>query len=415
MPDPVVGAVPFTEAIAYLRNKLRLPTATWTDLWQGEHARAFVVAGATKDALLKDLHGAVLKAIEGGTTLDEFRRDFDGIVAAHGWSYRGGRNWRTRVIYNTNLRMAHAAGKFDQAQRLKKARPFLRYVAIDDGRTREQHRTWHNTILPVDDAFWDSHFPPNGWNCRCTVQSLSERDLERYGLKVSEKAPPIEMVDRDVNFPDGRRTIKVPDGIDPGFAYNPGQAASGKQLADDVMDQWREADAKAWEELTPGDALTYGLPRELPEDIARAKVGETVVGQEARIAAVEKAIGGQERIFDVPDRSVVAVNAASLGAHLKDDRSAFIPFLPEVLTDPAEVWLSFVRHKGTGRVELRKRLLKVIVDEESKRGYILSVQVVRGRLEAYTFLPSKPGYLQQQRRGKLLFVRRREEPAVGEE
>ncbi|MFV9492170.1 hypothetical protein ACNUI5_09110 [Pseudomonas aeruginosa] len=54
------------------------------------------------------------KAIADGTTLEEFRRDFDRIVAKYGWSYRGGRNWRSRVIYETNMRGSYMAGRLEQ-------------------------------------------------------------------------------------------------------------------------------------------------------------------------------------------------------------------------------------------------------------------------------------------------------------
>ncbi|MBQ7855294.1 MAG: hypothetical protein IJ352_09820 [Muribaculaceae bacterium] len=27
----------------------------------------------------------------------------------------------------------------------------------------------HGVTLPIDDPFWDSFLPPNGWNCRCTA------------------------------------------------------------------------------------------------------------------------------------------------------------------------------------------------------------------------------------------------------
>lgn len=214
------------EAIAFLRDKLRLPTATWLDIWQEMHSAAFVVAGAQSDALLKDFHDAVLKAIEQGETLETFRKDFDRIVADHGWSYNGSRNWRSRVIFQTNLRMAYAAGRWQQIERVKDARPYLRYVAVMDARTRPLHRVWHNTVLPVDHPWWQTHFPPNGWNCRCSVQSLNERDLVRYRLKVSAEAPPIEWVERLVGSGDSRRAIMVPKGIDPGFAYRPGAPVS---------------------------------------------------------------------------------------------------------------------------------------------------------------------------------------------
>lgn len=59
---------------------------------------------------------------------------------------------------------------------------------------------------------------PNGWNCRCYVQTLSERDLIRSGWPVSEAAPEARTV---IKFIRGR-PIDVPWGIDPGFAYNVG-------------------------------------------------------------------------------------------------------------------------------------------------------------------------------------------------
>jgi SPP1 gp7 family putative phage head morphogenesis protein len=220
------------EAIAFLRDKLRVPTATWTDIWQEMHSAAFVVAGAQSDDLLKDFQDAVLKAIEQGTTLEEFRKDFDAIVADHGWSYNGSRNWRSRVIFQTNLRMAYASGRWQQIERVKETRPYLRYVAVLDARTRPWHRAWHDTVLPVDHPWWQTHFPPNGWNCRCSVQSVNERDLFRYKLKVSDEAPPINWVERLVGSGAARRAIRVPEGIDPGFAYRPGTPPS------DVVRQW---------------------------------------------------------------------------------------------------------------------------------------------------------------------------------
>lgn len=221
--------LPFAEAIAYFRAKQRVPTRVWTDIWQAAHARAFVVAGATRDALLADFQAAILKALEAGTTLEDFRADFDEIVARHGWRHRGGRDWRSRVIFDTNLRSAHAAGKWSQIERLKERRPYLRYVAVRDSRTRPEHAAWHGTVLPPDHPWWDTHYPPNGWYCRCTVQTLSERDLARFGYEVSARAPRSPLVEHTVRTPRGPQVVRIPKGIDPGFAFNMGKAAAGRR------------------------------------------------------------------------------------------------------------------------------------------------------------------------------------------
>ena len=49
--------------------------------------------------------------------------------------------------------------------------------------------------------------------------------LYRYGLAVATKAPPLKLEERFVSTPDGPRTVMVPAGIDPGFAYRPGETA----------------------------------------------------------------------------------------------------------------------------------------------------------------------------------------------
>jgi SPP1 gp7 family putative phage head morphogenesis protein len=204
-------AVRFEEAIAFLRNKLDLPTRAWTDIWEAMHSVAFVVAGAGTEALVSDFHLAINQAIEAGTTLATFRQAFDRIVAEHGWQYKGSRGWRTRVIFETNLRMAYAAGRWAQIQRLKESRPYLRYVTMDDERVRPEHQAWHNIVLEVDDPWWQTHFPPCGWGCRCRAVSLNDRDLKRYGLRLSPQAP--GLYPKPGSMPSGVLTMTGPSGV----------------------------------------------------------------------------------------------------------------------------------------------------------------------------------------------------------
>jgi len=157
--------LPFTEAINFFRDKVNLPTEKWDDLWGGMHSRAFVVAGATKAELLADLRGAVDNAISKGTTLAQFRKDFDQIVAGHGWQYKGNRGWRTATIYNTNLSVAYSAGHY--AERMNPAvlavRPWWKYLPSSSAHKRVEHMQWYGIVLRYDDPWWQTHTPPNGW------------------------------------------------------------------------------------------------------------------------------------------------------------------------------------------------------------------------------------------------------------
>ena len=44
-------------------------------------------------------------------------------------------------------------------------------------------------VFPADSPVWDTWFPPNGFRCRCTVKTLSRRQVEQRGLTVEESVP----------------------------------------------------------------------------------------------------------------------------------------------------------------------------------------------------------------------------------
>lgn len=224
MADINVGQVPFNEAIEHFRNKLKIPTQHWDQMLGDVNAKGFTVAGATNADLLTDFNTSINEAISNGSTITDFRKQFDEAVQKHGWKYKGKRGWRTRVIYDTNMRTAHMAGKWQQFQRLKEARPFLQYQTVGDERVRAEHSAWDATVLHIDDAWWSTHYPPNGWGCRCTVRSLSQRQIDRDKLSVSDQAPPINKTER-INTRTGEVYGNVPKGIDVGWDYNVGQAS----------------------------------------------------------------------------------------------------------------------------------------------------------------------------------------------
>lgn len=211
----------FGQAIDYLKGKLPESTLKWDDLAGPVHGKVFAVAGAASVDLVADIQKSLVDALKNGTTITQFRKDFDVAVQKHGWTYRGKRGWRTSVIFDTNMRTAHMAGRWEQLQANKARRPFLQYRTAGDARVRPQHRAWNGLIFPIDDAFWKTHYPPNGWGCRCTVRAYSQADLDDNQLQVSK---PVPVKTRSVVTRDGEVVDQVPVGIDPGWDHNVGQS-----------------------------------------------------------------------------------------------------------------------------------------------------------------------------------------------
>ena len=228
------GGVQFSEAIDYLRSKIPEGTLTSADLAGPVHAKVFAVAGATSTDLLTDIQKSLVSSLEKGTTITQFRKDFDAAVQKSGWAYKGKRGWRTAIIFNTNMRSAHMAGRWSQLLANQDARPYLQYRTAGDSRVRPQHRAWNGLIFPIGDVFWQTHYPPNGWACRCTIRAYSADDLKTLGVTPSK---PFDLKTRRVVNQDGEITDQVPVGIDPGWDHNVGKSwispelALGKKLA----------------------------------------------------------------------------------------------------------------------------------------------------------------------------------------
>lgn len=221
--------LPFNEAIDFFKQKIQLPSAAWTDIWQEQHSLAFVVAGAQKDALVADFYGAMKKAMSEGTGYAEFKKDFDQIVKTHGWAHKGDAGWRSKIIYDTNMSQAYNAGRYQQQWDLRELRPYWQYVHTSWNHPRLEHKAWNGLILRADDPWWGTHYPQNGWGCKCKINSLSRDGAksawEQLNKKGPDKAPPMDweerVVGKNTNQP---RTVLTPKGIDPGFSYNPGKA-----------------------------------------------------------------------------------------------------------------------------------------------------------------------------------------------
>jgi len=231
--------LPFKEAIAYFKSKLNMPAEHWDTLMKEQHLKAFSAAGAVKADLIEDLRRAVDKSLsEGhGSAIKVFRQTFDEIVEKHGWGYKGGRNWRTRIMLNTNLKVAHHRGHWKQMNdpAVKKLRPYLRYVESSSRKQRPRHKRWVNTILPIDHKWWKTHYPPNGWGCTCSAVSMSEREKKRFLTEEkNSKFPPRTRPLNDGHYVWKDRhgkNHKIPNHIDPGWDYNVGMDAAARYSA----------------------------------------------------------------------------------------------------------------------------------------------------------------------------------------
>ncbi|HAR61736.1 MAG TPA: hypothetical protein DCS18_16305 [Alcanivorax sp.] len=230
------GPVP-REALEYFRAKALQPGFDFRDVWRDEHDLNFTVTKAMRFDILSDIRDAVLEAKEEGQTFAEFQKRLTPVLQDKGWWGKGeaydpqrgerveaqlGSPRRLRTIYRTNMRTARAAGQWDRVQRTKRTHPYLLYQLGPSREHREQHRGWLGILLPADHPFWQTHYPPNGWGCKCWVRQVSRREAERLiaSGRVTTEAPQIR-TRAWVNQRTGEEQ-QIPTGIDPGWDYHPG-------------------------------------------------------------------------------------------------------------------------------------------------------------------------------------------------
>lgn len=416
----------FREQIEFLTQKRDKPTRFWTDARHGDHDRAVVVAGVTDMAMLEEFHAAV---VEGARTYDVqgFAAEFDRLVEKYGWSYKGGRNWRIRTIFETNIRTSYMAGRLQQMRDpdVVKLRPFWQYRHADTrvpSDPREAHLAWDNLVLNWDDPWWDVHFPPNDWMCSCGVRTLSRGDLKRLGKNGPDQAPEIKR--RSYRHRSTGETVMLPEGVGFGWDYMPGNLWERGLVPSALMEDALAvptADPKGHHLVaidTPepiADLLANArpftsqiLPRDLPpEDYVSAflkpfgaEVGQAVLWADA--AGMLMPIS--DELFR--DRS----GAWKTGKRGHGDHAAL---LAEAITDPDEIWLG-VREVETdlfpGYREQMVTRRYIRVDPDT--ALFVMFEVGRRTWQAITGYASynraKPDYrhIDKQRVGKLLWKRK---------
>lgn len=324
MPDltplpPNVTLTPLTprEALAFFQGKVdRAITFHADQLWQAEHNTARTVSRLTDADLIDAIYAQLDGAIAGDVSVRDFTKALRPALQKAGW-------WgttevlnpdtgeilkttfdssRLRLIYDVNVRQAHAAGRWARIERNAATHPYILYRTMRDERVRLSHKAWDGVCLPVNDAWWDTHYPPNGWRCRCRAYAISQAEYDKLSKAGELKArPPKAGTIRYLNKSTGQ-VMEVPAGIDPGWAYNPGKARGAAQ-ADLVRDKLATlaapVGARLWANL---DAPAIALQRQALADLVA-----TVVESKQAVGAAVLAY-----VVDAPTQAALAAHGVQL-------------------------------------------------------------------------------------------------------
>jgi uncharacterized protein with gpF-like domain len=215
----------------FLKKKINVKTDRWDELKWGEHAHAFTVAHSIEADVLDKIHKSFNKAIAEGEGFSTFKKNILEVMKSEGWyggaGHKAGEkryiNWRTHIMYDTNMKTAYNAEHYRKQLEVAELRPIWVYHSLLVGKSRRQeHIALHNKAFKYDDPFWDSCYPPNGFGCECSVTSESVSGAERDGIEVlsSDKDGKLPVVEDKDGKP-----INWEKFADPEWKYNVGREA----------------------------------------------------------------------------------------------------------------------------------------------------------------------------------------------
>lgn len=303
----------------------------------------FAFSGAKTYAEMQELRDAVY---ENGTLLSpgDFRRRARQINARYNVSYLDVE--RQQVI---------AAGtqgsRWIDFQETRDTHPYLEYVTANDEHVREEHRRLHGLIYPIDDPFWDSYYPPNGWRCRCSGRKCTERDYRHKVTNYKGSLPSSEDAQKM-----GGKVVAKP------FRHNVGKS----RIVFEAGHPYFKAndDAKALQlsavknyGMKPVKEI-YGYPKKLSH-YKKEITSETDYREYWRI--LESHYGKEGEGFTLIDRkrNISALFDSDLREKmLRRGRYDFFDEAIEVFNNPDEIWATF---KGGSKKGFKEEFFNVYI------------------------------------------------------
>lgn len=167
-----VPAIPFAEAVQFMRARVPLTKEEWSGLEPRLRFRAFTVAALSRPDAVDRVRRMAADAIEKGKGLAEFWTS----ASAESSAGLGASPWYWETVYRTNVQTAYNAGR---AAEFARAQPeYLEFVGIEDSRQTEICAQRSGVVLPASHWFWKKNWPPLHFNCRSTVRAVFQDEVD---------------------------------------------------------------------------------------------------------------------------------------------------------------------------------------------------------------------------------------------
>ena len=188
-----------------LRDKAAVSSEEFELLSKAARSRAFRVADVHNARLIADVKKRIEQALREGHSWADTRRDLVKLFDTAGVPRPA--LHRLRLVFQTNVQQAYNDGRRESMEdpEVASAFPFWKYLTVGNGtagykNVRPDHAALHGLVFRADDPFWDSHYPPWSYNCRCTVIALTPNQARAEGALFTQAQVRKKGVRPDPNF-----------------------------------------------------------------------------------------------------------------------------------------------------------------------------------------------------------------------
>lgn len=188
MPDLLTT---FAEAVAAIRKRIAITDGELATLGTVSADWAFWAAGLAQLRMVQDLFDSLAGAVKRGMGLDAWKRRLPDLLRE---AWGKGSAFRLRTIFTNAVQQAFNRGRYKQMTHpaVMRYRPYWLFDAVDDARTTVICRERDQKVLPADDPWWLTNYPPLHHRCRSGVRTLRAAQARRKGITTPEQLAEIQ-------------------------------------------------------------------------------------------------------------------------------------------------------------------------------------------------------------------------------
>jgi SPP1 gp7 family putative phage head morphogenesis protein len=163
----------------YIRSLVPVIREVFDGLSTQYRRDAFTLAGTADVRLIGKIRDALADAAQKGDTAQDFEAAVKKLTDDAGVAELNA--FTLDTAFNTAMQKAYSLGRYEQMRStgVTAVLPFWQYWTVGDDRVRPEHAVLDGFTARAEDPVWRKIYPPNGFNCRCSVIPIPANEADK--------------------------------------------------------------------------------------------------------------------------------------------------------------------------------------------------------------------------------------------